>query len=707
MTILHARPASIIECEENKDYIYEHVSESYSKYKHKIYEFFKTYELLPTSVNIFLIDGQNIFNNEEWEKNLGATPNFFTSIFPEDLSKITQAIQPKNNLDSKQIECRMLTHNQNYEWFALRIKSYFLEEIKQTIFITTAANIQNRKIGHFNLMEQLGAYENMLDVSVDCIKVVDVDGHVQHMNLSGRKALGVPLDEKTFGMKWLDLLPIEVRGRGRKALRQAVNGESARFAGKSVGAGITQYWDNILTPIVDENGTTRSILCVSRDVTSLKIAENKLRQSSELDDLTGLYNRRLFKTRLRRVLANAKEKQQMAGVLLIDLDHFKHVNDTLGHSAGDHLLRVLSKRLQSILGDQGFIARLGGDEFAIAVGGLNSEEEFIKIAELASQQLDAPVSYAGKYINGGMSIGCAIYPRDAQDSSCLIQCVDTALNDLKADGRGGIRFYNEQMLIDTEITAKQLNLARKIIRQDLVTPYYQPKIDLITRKIVGFEALLRWRCPDLGIQLPIHVQEAFKDYKLASKISELMHNKIFTELAQCIEIGLEVVPVAINVAPVEFLRDDYAENFLARVDKFGIPYHLIEIEVTEQILEDRGSNFVLRALEMLKRKGIKISLDDFGTGHSSLTRLKDYPVDCLKIDKSFINLVATDKTILAVVQAISELGPKLNLDIVAEGIETEEQLNILIESCCGIGQGYYFSPAVDLQGAIDVLKKYS
>lgn len=707
MSILNAQPDTMVKREEDKNTTLGQVSKIDIVRERKIQRQFDSYELLPMSVNIFLIDGQNIFNNKEWKEHIGESKFFYSIIHPDDYLTLQRAIQENTNNDVNQFECRILCQNDIYQWYVLRMNSFYLDEIQQQVFITTAANIQNKKAGQVNLMEQLGAYENMLDVSVDCIKVLDTNGNVKHMNLSGRKALGVALDEKEFGMKWMDLLPIEIRGRGKKALNEAINGHNARFAGKSVGAGITQYWDNILTPIVDENGQTQSILCVSRDVTLQKQAENKLRENSELDDLTGLYNRKLFKNRLKRLISNAKDKQQMAGILLIDLDHFKHVNDTLGHSAGDHLLRVLSKRLQLVSDELGFVARLGGDEFAIAVGGLDSEQEFIKIAELASQQLDAPISYSGRLINGGMSIGCALYPRDAEDCAGLIQCVDTALNDLKADGRGGIRFYNEQMLINTEITAKQLNHARNIIRMDMVTPYYQPKIDLITRKIVGFEALLRWQSPEFGLQMPDEVQEAFKDYKLASKISELMHNKIFEQLAQCIENGLNVMPVAINVAPVEFLRDDYAEKLLARIEKYNIPYHLVEIEVTEQILEERGSNYVLRALEILKRNGVRIALDDFGTGHSSLTRLKDYPVDCLKIDKSFINLIATDRTILAVIQAITELGPKLNLDIVAEGIETEEQLNILVESGCHIGQGYYFSPAVDLQGKIEILKKFS
>nr|WP_174506131.1 EAL domain-containing protein [Acinetobacter sp. Marseille-Q1620] len=668
--------------------------------------FFKAFDYLAQMVGVFSLDGQPIYLNLSWKNIFGFSHNYFTMIHQDDLSNFLKKYNDaKDTSLSMQCDVRLEVDHQ-FQWFSLHIQCFYHSELNQPVLLITATNIQKRKMGQVDLMEQLGTYENMLDVSVDCIKVLDIDGNVKHMNLSGRKALGLAPDEKEFGMKWLDLLPVEVRGRGEKALRQAVKGKNARFAGKSVGAGITQYWDNILTPVLDEKGETRSILCVSRDVTLQKNAENKLRKNSEIDDLTGLYNRRLFKTRLKRLITHAKDKQQMAGILLIDLDHFKHVNDTLGHSAGDHLLRVLSKRLQSVLHEDVFIARLGGDEFAIAVGSLSSEQDFVKIAELASRQLDASISYSGRLINGGMSIGCALYPRDAQDASGLMQCVDTALNDLKADGRGGIRFFNKQMFLNTENMAKQLNLARKIIRQDLVVPYYQPKIDLKTNKLVGYEALLRWNCPESGdIQLPNVIQEAFKDYKLATKLSELMHTKIFTDLAYCINKGLHVVPVAINVAPVEFLRDDYAEQILIRMAQFKIPYHLVEIEVTEQILEERGSDYVRRALELLKQKGIRIALDDFGTGHSSLTRLKDYPVDCLKIDKSFINLISCDPTILAVVQAITQLGPKLHLDIVAEGIETKEQLDILIDCGCKIGQGFYFNAAINCDAVIQQLQQ--
>jgi EAL domain-containing protein (putative c-di-GMP-specific phosphodiesterase class I) len=237
-----------------------------------------------------------------------------------------------------------------------------------------------------------------------------------------------------------------------------------------------------------------------------------------------------------------------------------------------------------------------------------------------------------------------------------------------------------------------------------MVPYYQPKVRLSDHKVVGFEALLRWRTEDNRIHSPRKIEQAFQDYLLATKISDAIQNKVFKDIAMWIGQGLEVVPVSINAAPVEFLKDNYAERLLHRLNLYKIPHHLIEIEITEHILDDRGSDYVVRALNLLKQHGVKIALDDFGTGHSSLTRLRDYPVDCLKIDCDFIRQMNEDDAILAIVQAIIALGPKLSLDIVAEGIENTEQLELLKQSGCSIGQGYLFSCAVNMQQATQMLQ---
>ena len=599
-------------------------------------------------------------------------------------------------------ECRIRDVNNQYHWFLLIAQSH-IGDGKQLDWTITCTDIHERAILLREMTDSLRAHTDMLDVSVDCIKIVRPNGTVSHMNRSGCVALLGKEKVKKFDMEWLNLLPVEVRDKGQNAISAAVKGKNARFAGMSGEGDARQYWDNILTPVVNEEGQTTSILCVSRDITLQRIAENKLRISSERDELTGLMNRRSFKQRLKKSLLKNKASKQMVGLMLIDLDHFKHINDTLGHPAGDHLLKILSKRLSQCCDENAYVARLGGDEFAVVVEALEDIETFKQATQDVLKQLDRPITYTGKLINGGMSIGCAMYPQDAKDSSNLLKFADTALNNLKDGGRGGVRFFNQEMLEITLQKAKQLETARRIVRDNSITPHYQPKVNLETGKVIGFEALLRWNDAEHGIQLPNTVVEAFNDYELATKIAETMHVKIFNDISHWLAQGLEVVPVSINASPVEFMRDNYAEILLKRLEKYQIPYHLVEIEITEHILAERGYVYVARALNKLKQIGVRIALDDFGTGHSSLTHLHDYPVDSLKIDCGFVHRMNSELPIHAIVQGISQLGPILSLDIIAEGIETQAQLESLKEVGCTLGQGFLFSKAIPSDSVVGML----
>jgi EAL domain-containing protein (putative c-di-GMP-specific phosphodiesterase class I) len=226
-----------------------------------------------------------------------------------------------------------------------------------------------------------------------------------------------------------------------------------------------------------------------------------------------------------------------------------------------------------------------------------------------------------------------------------------------------------------------------------VVPYYQQKVDLRTGRIRGFEALLRWQHPTRGIQLPDTVAEAFKDYELASKIGELMQAKVFGDMCAWQRSNIPFGRISINAAPAEFLRDDYAERLLTRLEEFGLPGSLIEVEVTEHVFIERGSEYVSRALKLLTESGVKVSLDDFGTGYSSLSHLRDFPVDVVKIDRSFIARIAEEPEIAAIVSAVIDLAASLCIDVVAEGIETEAQAAMLRNGGCGLGQGFLFGRA--------------
>lgn len=670
----------------------------------------KVFNSIPSLVWLLTEQGDAYFFNKISQEYLGfhesesLVKEWMELIHLDDLdvfqSEWSQALPLKSQI---QVECRLKHHTGAYRWFLVSAK--FVEQCSDEAgyWFVNSVDIHETKQFQQNLVKYIHAQTNMLDTSVDCIKLLEADGSLLHVNKSGCAALNIPESHHTFGIKWIELLPSEIRTKATRALKIALQGKTARFRGMSEIGEKKQYWDNLLTPILNDQGQTECVLCMSRDVTTQRETEMRLRIASELDELTGLYNRRFFKLQLKRSLHKHKANKKLMGLMLLDLDYFKHVNDTLGHAAGDHLLRVLSKRIENILPDNTFVARLGGDEFAVVVNGIDSESELERIAIEVGKQLDAPITYAGNLINGSMSIGCAIYPRDSKDSVNLMKCADTALNDLKATGRGGFRMFNQHMQIAAQNIAIQLNEARHIIRDDLIIPFYQPKVRLSDGKVVGFEALLRWQTSDHQVHSPSNVEQAFQDYALATKISDAIQNKVFKDMSIWMEQGLEIVPVSINAAPVEFLKDNYAERLLHRLNLYKIPHHLIEIEITEHILDDRGSDYVVRALNLLKQHGVRIALDDFGTGHSSLTRLRDYPVDCLKIDCDFIRRMNQDEAILAIVQAIVALGPKLSLDIVAEGIENTEQLELLKSSGCTMGQGYLFSQAVNMQRAKQML----
>lgn len=639
--------------------------------------------------------GQQGQGNTAWEEFTGsAAGNWLQWLHPDDRSSADMLWQQSLRSGAVfQGEYRLRHHGGDYRWLLLEARFQKGGWNASGHWFLTGADIHERVLAQQELAQNAGMQRDMLDVSVDCIKILRTDGTLIHMNKSGCEALGVAPDSG-FGHRWLPLLPEEVRGKGQKALEQAVLGHNARFTGMSIIHGQTpMHWDNILTPVKGADGQVHSILCVSRDITLQREAERRLRLASEQDELTGLPNRRAFNKRLKRALATHREGHGSVGMMLLDLDHFKHVNDTLGHPAGDHLLRILSRRLQQCMPAHGFVARLGGDEFAILLTGIDSDAALEAAAQFVLAQIEAPITYAGKPINGGMSIGGALYPRDAQDPPSLVKCADTALNDLKAGGRGGMRLFNARMLHRAELAAEQLHRARQIVRDDAIEPFYQPKVRLVDRAVVGFEALLRWRDAAATIHTPSTVMAAFKDYELATRIGDTMRTKVFADITRWQQAGLPLVPVSLNAAPVEFLRDDYAERLLEHLHAYRLAPRWVEVEITEHILGERGSEYVIRALKLLKNAGIRIALDDFGTGHSSLAHLRDYPVDCLKIDCEFVQRVCHDPTMLAIVKAMGQLGPNLSLETVAEGIETEEQRHILMGAGYQIGQGYLFGKA--------------
>ena len=451
-------------------------------------------------------------------------------------------------------------------------------------------------------------------------------------------------------------------------------------------------------------GAVESSILVAEDITEQRRAVERLKWASEHDALTNLPNRRAFEVRLQAAAIRAMRTGGKVGLLLIDLDHFKHVNDGFGHSAGDFLLKEIGYRLDQCVESSDLVARLGGDEFAILVERDKGELSLAELGEAILRELNCPISFDARSIDIGASIGGAVFPADADNAHELLKHADIALHALKNGGRGGTKLFDQTMLERALDVASQLAVARSAVFGRSVDPHYQPKVDLGTGRIIGFESLLRWHHRIHGVQSPDTVAEAFRDYELASKIGRLVQLRVLSDLRGWLQQALPVGSIAINAAPAEFLRDDFAENLLCRLREHQVPPSLIEVEITEHVFLDRGSGFVSRALNVLNQAGVRIALDDFGTGYSSLSHLRDFPVDVVKIDRSFVEHIAADPEARAIVSAVVALARELGITIVAEGIETEQQRFVLHQMGCPLGQGYYFGRAIPSSRVPDLLR---
>lgn len=430
----------------------------------------------------------------------------------------------------------------------------------------------------------------------------------------------------------------------------------------------------------------------------------QLRWASEHDALTRLPNRRSFQSRLQAATLRAMTNGTSLALFLIDLDHFKHVNDSHGHGAGDDLLKALGEGLTQSVRACDFVARIGGDEFAVILERIEGEAEALARANQVLAKLHQPTRVAGQMVRPGASIGGAVFPDHANSAGNLFKAADTALFAIKDQGRGGAKLLHQGMLDDAERASSQLNAARTAVSDDSVVPYYQPKVDLITGAVVGFEALLRCRSRD-RLQLPGTMDEAFKDYELSTKLGELMQRQVAKDVSSWLNNGLDVGLISINASPAEFLRGDYADRLLDVLEQYGVPSSSIEVEVTEQVFMGRSAEFVASALASLKEAGVRLALDDFGTGYSSLSHLRDLSIQTVKIDRSFVERITDNEETAAIVSAIVSLARTLKLGVIAEGIETPGQADLLRLLGCPYGQGYLFGAAISGEEVAGMLSK--
>lgn len=411
------------------------------------------------------------------------------------------------------------------------------------------------------------------------------------------------------------------------------------------------------------------------------------------DALTGLPNRVLFQDRLDALTSCPDAEAKAFSLVLLDVDEFKLTNDTLGHDAGDALLRAIADRLQRTIGPDDLVARLGGDEFALLLGRADSRHALEEFCGHLLKVLQQPCEHRGKVIDCRTSIGATLADGTAAGEE-ILKRADLALYAAKNAGRGVFRLYEPSMREDMLARSEMLTVARKALAGDFVRPYYQPKVHLRSGEIVGFEALLRCCPPGEKVHGPERLAASFEDSDLAARLSDRMIELTVADMARWQAAGLPFGHVAINAAAAELRHEFFAERLIQKLRSAGIRPHCVQIEVTESVLLGRGAEQVARSFETLAAAGIKLALDDFGTGFASLSHLKQYPVEIIKIDKTFVRDMQVDPEDGAIVDALVGLAQALKLEVVAEGIETRAQHDFLAALGCHVGQGFLFGKAI-------------
>lgn len=545
----------------------------------------------------------------------------------------------------------------------------------------------------------------VIDTVPALISATDRAGDFIFVNQSHARFLGMSTAEMT-GRNMRDVIgPAEAESA--QALDRIVFEHGVSMPGHEhdlvSGTGVAHAFYTTRTPLRDNDGIVVGVLTTSVDISERRAVEARLRHLAHHDPLTGLPNRTHLQGVLDQAVCGSHGKQRFA-LHLIDLDRFKAVNDGLGHHVGDQVLVSIAHRLQEIVGQEDTVARLGGDEFAILQQGIGAQADAAQLANRITDALSEQFTCAGHDISVGASVGVVVYPDDGADAEDLLRRSDLAMYKAKAADRGTWRFFIADMDQDARAVMKvQEDLRAGLARNEFVL-HYQPQIDLATQRMVGVEALLRWQRPGYGLLRPAAFLTVAEETGLIVPISVWVMREACRQVVRWAADGLGPIRVAVNVSAVQFRRQNLPALVTEVLAETGLRPELLDLELTESMLiEDTAETVAM--LRALRGIGVRLSIDDFGTGYSSLGMIKRFPVSCLKIDQSFTRGLGKHASDAAIVRTILDLADTLNLDVLAEGVETPQQMRYLLVSGCREAQGYLFGAPVDADTLVGLMRQ--
>lgn len=556
-------------------------------------------------------------------------------------------------------------------------------------------DISERKAAEDALFEEKERAQVTLNSIGDAVLTTNLPGNVTYLNLVAEAMTGWSL-ENALGRPLTDVFKIvngETRQDAPNPAQLAISeNRTVGLAAESVLVrrdGVESPIEDSAAPIHNRDGQVAGAVIVFHDVSESRAMALKMAHLAQHDFLTGLLNRMLLTERLSRAIGQARRHSKRVALMFLDLDYFKHINDSLGHTIGDLLLQLVAERLKLCIRDTDTVCRQGGDEFVVLLTEIEQTQDAAPIAEKLLTAFAEPCLIGGHELHVTLSIGIAIYPDDGQDADEVMKNADTAMYHAKANGRNNYQFFTTEM--NTRAVQRLFiegNL-RRALKQGEFLLYYQPKIDLSSGLMIGSEALIRWQDPEHGLIYPNQFVPIAEESGLIVPIGSWVLREACRQVRAWQDSGLLVVPVSVNISAVEFRHKHFIEGVAQILKETGmLPGHL-ELELTESILmqDAKSSESVL---ESLKAMGMQLAIDDFGTGYSSLSYLKRFPINTLKIDQSFVRDIVDDVDDASIVSAMIAMGKNLKQRVIAEGVETEAQLAFLRSLHCDEGQGFLF-----------------
>ena len=538
----------------------------------------------------------------------------------------------------------------------------------------------------------------------DGVYTFDLEGRFLNGNSALERITGYPV-ESLVGVHFNQFIQPEAQTLTQAAFDKASRGEAVTYETAGIHADGRHYDLEIINFPVRIKERIVGVYGVCKDITERKAQEVQIRYQATHDLVTGLPNQAAFNENLEKLMDDGSARKQGLAVLHFDLDGFKPINEGLGHQVGNQVIQIAARRMQACLPENAILARLVGDEFGAAVPGFTSADAISGIADQILQALAEPIEVDPQMIHISASIGIAAYTADVKQPQQLLQFADLALERAKRKGRNIWQWYRpeEGQRLKHSVTLR--HEVQTALRENQFEVYYQPLVDSLTGRIRSVEALVRWQHPDRGMVSP-------GDFiPLAEQTGQIVPLGLWVLKQACQEVAdlntgrEQSLRVAVNISSLQFIRDGFLDDVFRILDETGLPPRLLELEVTESVLIE-GADHVIGVMEALKHKGIRVALDDFGTGFSSLSYLRDLPTHKVKLDRSFIQKIETDRRIAAIVQGVITMAHHMDMIVVAEGIETLEQQEDLARRHCDLLQGYLFArpmPMAELMALPDIL----